>query len=95
MWQQFGTGKKKKIPLHFIFQNLSASFTRLILKVHEFTRLILKVHVLARDDTMSKAGTKKEALSNGDHVLNLSGFAYNKELMDQKRSQAEEYLVQR
>lgn len=44
---------------------------------------------------MSKAGTKKEALSNGDHVLNLSGFAYNKELMDQKRSQAEEYLVQR
>ena len=50
---------------------------------------------MARDDTMSKAGTKKDALSNGDHVLNLSGFAYNKELMDQKISQAEEYLVQR
>ena len=83
MWQQFGTGRKKQIPLHFIFQNLSESFTK----------AILKAHVLTGDDTMSTARKKKAVLSNGDPVLNLSGFAYNKELMDQEVSQTEECLV--
>ena len=84
LWQQFGTGEKRRmIPLHDILQNLGEAFTK----------VILKAHVLTGDDSMSKVGTKKASLSNGDPVQNLSGFANNEALTVQEMSQAEEYLV--
>ena len=83
LWRQFGTSQRKSIiPLHDVCQILGQSFTK----------VILKTHVLTGDDTMSKIGSNKTALSNEDLVLNLSGFMNNKEIVDEEICQAEKRL---
>ena len=84
LWLKFGTGEKKRlIPLHDILQSLGESFSK----------VVLKAHVLTGDDSMSKMGTKKAALQNGDPVANLLNFATNKELLQDEIAMAEKYLA--
>ena len=84
LWMKFGTGEKKRlIPLHDILQSLGESFSK----------VVLKAHVLTGDDSMSKMGTKKAALQNGDPVANLLNFATNKELLQDEIAMAEKYLA--
>ena len=77
MWQKFGTGAKKRmIPLHNILRHLGESFCK----------VVLKAHVLTGDDTMSKVGTKKAAVQDGDPVSYLSQFAKHNQLTDNEIS---------
>ena len=84
LWQKFGTGEKKRlIPLHDILEKMGESFCK----------VVLKAHVLTGDDSMSKIGTKKSALVNGNPVEYLLDFAINKEVYQDEISVAEKYLT--
>ena len=84
LWQKFGTGEKRRlIPLHDILEKMGESFCK----------VVLKAHVLTGDDSMSKIGTKKSALVNGNPVEYLLNFAMNKKRYQDEISVAEKYLT--
>ena len=84
MWQKFGTGEKRRlIPLHDILEKMGESFCK----------VFLKAHVLTGGDSMSKIGTKKSALVNGNPVEYLLNFAMNKKMYQDEISVAEKYLT--
>ena len=80
VWLQFGTGEHKRmLPIYQVPAVIGASKSR----------AILKAHILARDDCMSKIGTKHAA------ILFNPEFYFNtfEDITEQQVSHAEGYLV--